>query len=72
MWSLRSHSIAVRYAHSVGQFLANVVHEAYAAKATMTSLRSEVFYSRFARLETKTIWSLRSVKSYLTRPKKKC
>lgn len=38
-----------------GQFLANVVHEAYAAKATMTSLRSEVFYSRFARLETKKI-----------------
>ena len=35
---------------ALGQFLANAVREASAAKATMNSLRSYSLYARFARL----------------------
>ncbi len=54
---LRSNSIALRQAECWGQFLANAVHEANAAKARMNLLRKQFLFRASLDLDAKCISS---------------
>ena len=66
MFSLRSNSIALRQAECWGQFLANAVHEANAAKARMNLLRKQFLFRASLDLDAKCISSRPSGRSVIT------